>query len=186
MRGGAARLPAGLLALALLGGAAGAQAVPEAPARCIFLGQVGTTTFLSLARAVISENEAAIDRSLARFADLLSSYGELGCDRGALGRSFDCVLEGAEDGPPRAVARDCLAEEGLLRAGWRPAAGEARATLQGRAPGAARGPVAGVARVDGTTMARSPSQRCRAPSTRIGARALVTTRPASDLAACSH
>lgn len=97
-------------ALALCAGPAFAS---EMPPRCALLGQVGTSTFMSLATALWERDEPGIDRNLNRFSDLSGSYQTLGCDMGALGATLDCVLETAGAAEPTVVAYNCLADAGL-------------------------------------------------------------------------
>ena len=82
-------------------------------ASCTLLGQVSTSTFLSMVGALSANDESAVDQTTQRLANLTTSYATLGCDTAALNRVMECVLTSEGAGTAREVARGCLLTEGL-------------------------------------------------------------------------
>ena len=88
----------------------------DADSRCELLGQSAVSAFLQFAQSLSSGDQGNVDGAIARLAGLTSIYSNVGCDAQTLGRTIDCVLDGAGQDKTRDVARGCLAREGLIGA----------------------------------------------------------------------
>lgn len=95
----------------------GALPVParaDTPARCIVLGQMSVSTWLSMLSNLSTPDASTLDQHVARLDHLTGVYGSLACDTDLLGATMDCVLDRAGSvNDPRFLARACMDETGL-------------------------------------------------------------------------
>ena len=110
--------PRALRAAALAAILAVSAAHAEAPPRCAVLGQVAMSVWLDMVGALGAGETFEVTADLQRLDRATAVYARTGCDAVPLAAAMDCLLTGAESAAaaPRAAARNCLAEAGLIAA----------------------------------------------------------------------
>ncbi len=94
-----------------------AQQEPESEARCLLLGPLAMSSYLSFVGEVAQKKRSTVGARADRATDLIELYERVGCDMVTLRTAIECIsasiLDPASRGPVAKRAETCMKDAGM-------------------------------------------------------------------------
>ena len=84
--------------------------------RCAVVGKLAVDAYLTFFAELANGRQDKATVEAGRASDVITLYGQLGCDRAGLNRAIECLtsrLLNRAPSAPNLIARDCIEDAGL-------------------------------------------------------------------------